>query len=89
MIDVTDTAEAVLDIWPFVAQLNEVGIVGDNIYQNELVEYVYRTDISSFDHALLSDLLANHYVVIVIDLTKNGIVGYYNSNLNDIYGHVE
>lgn len=54
MIDVTESAEAVLDIWPYVRQLNEQNIVADSIFNGELVEHVYRTDTDTFDHVLLS-----------------------------------
>lgn len=86
MIDVTETAEASLDIWPYVELLNKMGVVEDIVYQDELIEYVYRNDTLSFDHVLLSTSLANHYLVIVVDLPRTEVKGYYKLNLNDLYG---
>ena len=85
MIDVTDTAIPVLDIWPYVSQLNKQNIIADAVLADELVEYVYRTDSSSFDHVMLPGLEFNLYIVIVIDLGKKAIVGHYHLNLNDQY----
>jgi hypothetical protein len=86
MVDITDSAEPVLDIWPYVRQLNEQGIVAESIFSGELVEHVYRTDTSTFDHVLLSGFRSNEYVVIVIDLNNCKITGHYILDLNFEYG---
>jgi len=85
MIDVTDSAEPVLDIWPYVRQLAEYNIVAATIADDELVEYVYRTDTSTFDHILLSSSQSNLYIVIVVDILEIVIVGYYDLDLNSEY----
>lgn len=86
MIDVTDSAEPVLDIWPYVRELNEQNIVADSILNGELVEHVYRTGTSTFDHILLSGSWSNEYVVLVVDLNNCVIVGHYILDLNSEYG---
>ena len=85
MIDVTATAAPILDIWPYVSQLNKQNVVPDIVLKKELVEYVYRTDTSLFDHVMLSAHESNLYIVIVVDLTKKVIEGHYHLNLNDKY----
>jgi len=62
MIDVTESAEPALDIWPYIRQLNEQNVVFDPIIDGELVEHVYRTGASTFDHVLLSGFRSNQYV---------------------------
>jgi len=86
MIDVTDSAEPALDIWSYVKQLNEQGIVSDSILNGELVEHVYRSGASTFDHVLLSGSRSNQYVVVVVDLIHGMITGHYILDLNSEYG---
>ncbi|WP_448633963.1 hypothetical protein [Pedobacter panaciterrae] len=86
MIDVTESAEPVLDIWPYVKQLNEQGIIADSILNDEQVEYVYRTGLSTFDHVLLSGSKSNQYVAVVVDLNSCEITGHYLLDLNSEYG---
>jgi len=86
MIDVTESAEPVLDIWPYVRQLNEQNVVSDHVLNGELVEHVYRTDTSTFDHVLLSGSRSNQYVVVVVDLNNHVITGHYILDLNSEYG---
>lgn len=86
MIDVTDSAVPALDIWPYVKQLNEQGVVGDSILNGELVEYVYRTGTSTLDHVLLSGYRSNEYVVVVVDLIHGIIIGHHILDLNSEYG---
>ncbi len=86
MIDVTESAEPVLDIWPYVRQLNEQNVVSDHVLNGELVEHVYRTDTSTFDHVRLSGSRSNEYIVIVVDLRNCAIKGHYLLDLNYQYG---
>jgi hypothetical protein len=82
MVNVTDSAEPVLDIWPYVKQLNKQGIITDFVLNNESVESIYRTDALTFEHILLSGSKSNHYVVIVVDLNSCVIAGHYLLDLN-------
>lgn len=86
MIDVTDSAEPALDVWPYVKQLNEQNVVSDHVLNGELVEHVYRTGTSRFDHILLSGSRSNQYVVLVVDLNDCVIEGHYILDLNSEYG---
>ncbi|NQX39973.1 hypothetical protein SAMN05421820_106375 [Pedobacter steynii] len=86
MREVTETVDAVTDIWPAVKLLNDRGIVEDHTYQNELVAHVYRNNISTFDHVLLPGVFKNRFVVIVVDIPEKVVKGYYDLNLNDLYG---
>jgi hypothetical protein len=86
MREVTATEDAVTDIWPAVKLLNDRGIVENHTYRNELVAHVYRNDVSTFDHVLLPSAFKNRFVVIVVDIPEKMVKGYYNLNLNDLYG---
>ena len=86
MLDVTQTAEPVLDIWPFVKKLNSEKIVPDYTFKNELVETVYRNKEQTFDHVLLPTADINIFIVIIVDLVNENIKGYRRLDLNKEYG---
>lgn len=77
MTDVTDTAEPVVDIWPYVKELVDANMVSAYVFNNNLVEKVYRNDTSTFDHILLPTDEGNVFIVIVAELTKAAIFGHY------------
>ncbi len=62
------------------------GVVDKYIYENELVEIVYRNREVSFDHVLLPTAVKNVFVVIVVSLTAQDIYGHYVLDLNKEYG---
>ena len=56
MVDVTDSVEAVVDIWEYIQQLKADKIVLDYVYDNQLVEKVYRNQENTFEHILLPNV---------------------------------
>ncbi len=83
MRNVTEHAEAVVDIWPYVGELDldELGIpsLGD-------VHYVYRDGLGRFDQVLIGTGRFNALLVIVVDLTERAIFGHFLLDLNEKYG---
>ncbi|GAB3906827.1 hypothetical protein [Mucilaginibacter boryungensis] len=86
MTDVTETAEPILDIWPFVEELVNANKIPSNIYDNGVVRYVYRNPSNTYDHLLLPTDIENVFLVIIIDLLNVKTFGYYNLDLNKLYG---
>jgi hypothetical protein len=86
MLDVTATAEPIVDIWPYVKQLTKDKIVLDHVYDNQLVETVYRNDTGTFDHVLLPADNSNEFVIIIVDLKQKKIKGHFRLDLNKEYG---
>lgn len=86
MVDITETAEPVVDIWPYVQKLNEQKVVLNYVYENELVETVYSNSENSFHHVLLPTDNKNVFIVIVIDATAKEISGHFCLDLNKEYG---
>jgi hypothetical protein len=86
MVDVTEKAEAVIDIWPYVKELMDQKIVLPLVYEKELVEKVYRNQTRSFDHILLPTPDPNVFVVVIVDIDQKNISGHYLLNLNNEYG---
>jgi siderophore synthetase component len=86
MTDVTQTAEPVVDIWNYVEELVKQKLVDNYVYENNLVETVYRNETSTFDHILLPTKDRNIFITLVVDLTNKTIFGYIKLDLNQKYG---
>jgi hypothetical protein len=86
MVDVTSTAQPIVDIWPYVGQLTKDNEVLDYVYQNQLVETVYRNDKETFDHILLPTDNTNIFIAIIVDIGQRKIKGHFRLDLNDDYG---
>ena len=85
MRDVTSNEEAVVDIWPYVAQIPWAEMDGFAILDG-VVEYVYRTPDDRFDHVLIPTKTKNVYLVIVVSRTPPTVFGHLVLNLNEKYG---
>lgn len=85
MIDVTQTAEPVVDIWSYVEELVIEKIVDQFCFDNRLVEKVYRNQTGTFDQILLPTSDKNVFIVILVDLIVKSIKGYYKLDINREY----
>ena len=85
MIDITETAEPTIDIWPYVQLLLKDNIVTNYIYDNELVEKVYTDEAGHFHQVLLPTEIENVFIVIIIDTKEKNIIGYFRLDLNKKY----
>ncbi len=83
MIDVTEVAEAVVDIWPYVMVLVSEGVVQQEVLDDAQIEMVYRDEEDYFDHILLPTDDESIFVVIVVDLEEGEIYGHYILNLKE------
>ncbi len=86
MIDVTETAEPAVDIWPYVEQLTADKVVDKYTFDNALVEKVYRNQTNTFDQVLLPTPDKNIFIIILVDLVNKKIIGHYPFDLNAEYG---
>lgn len=85
MVDVTQTAEPVVDIWPYVQKLTADKIVDQYTFDNSLVEKVYRNQTSTFDQILLPTPDKNVFIIILVDLVNKKVKGHYRLDLNAEY----
>jgi hypothetical protein len=83
MTNVTASAGAVVDIWPYVdaLDLDELGIPSVND-----VHYVYRDAEGRFDQVLIGTGRSNSLLVVVVDLRNDAIFGHFLLDLNKAYG---
>lgn len=86
MINITETAELSEDIWNCAEELIRTASASAESVWKRRLEAVYENDTHTFRHILLFGEEKNQYVVIVVDLTDNSILGYYPLDLNEEYG---
>jgi hypothetical protein len=83
MEDVTETADPVVDISPYVEALIAAGLILPNTLEEELIEIIYRNEEQTYDHVLLPTDHEEIFIAIVIDLDGEQILGHYRMDLND------
>ncbi|HYD27605.1 hypothetical protein [Brevundimonas sp.] len=83
MRDITESAEAIVDIWPYVdsLDLDELGLP----HLND-VHYVYRDALNRYDQILIGTGRFNALLVIVVSLAAREIIGHRVLDLNATYG---
>ncbi len=86
MTDVTLLAEPVVDIWPYVQESINTNFVDQYVFDKGLVEKVYRNHTSTFDQVLLPTSDKNIFMVLIVDLAIENIIGHYKLDLNEEYG---
>ena len=82
MINVTASASATVDIWPYVEalSLDELGVPSLND-----VHHVYRDAATRFDHVMIGTGRFNSLLVVVVDLRESAIFGHFLLDLNEVY----
>ena len=80
MVNVTETATDVLNIWPYVEA------VPIRVLDGHFVEAVYRGEDNRFDHVLVMTESKNVYLVVVVDLVQDAIYGHRLLDVNQEYG---
>jgi hypothetical protein len=85
MRDVRATAMNVIDIWPYVASIPATDLSGEDILDGR-VAHVYRNADGTCDHVLVLTATQNVFLVVVVDLTRDCIVGHHLLDLNREYG---
>lgn len=83
MHNVTETAEPVLDIWPYVDAVPAEDLGGHAVKD---VEFVYRSEDDRFEHVLIATATKNVYLCIIVDIANTEILGHYFFDLNAEYG---
>ena len=83
MRNVTESAESVLDIWPYVdgLDLDALGISSIND-----VHHVYRDAHERFDQVLIGTGRFNTLLVVVVDRHQRIVLGHHLLDLDDTYG---
>ena len=85
MVEIEEPEKNMFNIWPYVTILKRVEILPKKSNERELVYKVYRNLEEKYEHILLTTEKENHYVVIVVNLIKNKIKGYFPLELKNEY----
>jgi hypothetical protein len=83
MRDVTGSAEAVVDIWPYMDGL-DMGALG--IPSLDDVHYVYRDAQDRFDQVLIGTGRFNTLLIVVVDRQARTVLGHRLLDLNEEFG---
>lgn len=86
MLDVTATAQPLVDIWPYVDLLVQNKVVSPYVFHNELIACVYRNGNATYDHVLLPTDGEHRFIVVVVNINQTTIYGYYLLDLDQEYG---
>ena len=87
--DVTATAEAAIDIWPYVAAVPLPDLGGHDITRaraHHLVEKVFRSGDHRFDHVLVPTATSDVFLAVVVDRPSRRVHGHHLLNLRRLYG---
>ncbi len=79
MLDIT-AKESMFNIWPFVNELKRALILSKKTNESELIYKIYKDINDNFEHILLNSENENNYIVIVVNLNKNKVIGYFLIN---------
>ena len=87
MSDVTNFADATVDIWEYVRLLDKLKYyLNDYVIEQELVEVVYQNSANTYDHVLIPTTEKNTYLIIIVNKKSEDIFGHYLLDLNTEYG---
>ncbi|KAA0096219.1 hypothetical protein CIW49_21220 [Mycolicibacterium sp. P1-18] len=83
MRNMTESAEPVLDIWPYVDAV-DLGALGFTDLTD--VRYVYRDASDRLDHVLIGTGNFNTVFVVVVDRILGVVKGHHVLDLNERFG---
>lgn len=86
MIDVTKTAEPIVNIWEYAKVLSIQKLIPSIVYKKELIEFVYRNSENTFEHILLPTSEKNVFIIIVVNIIEKKIAGHYKIDIEKEYG---
>jgi hypothetical protein len=85
MQDVTQSGDAVADIWPYVLAIPRAEL-GGLAFREGVVEHVYRSADARFDHVLIPTSVGNLFIVVIVARDEKAIRGHHVLDLNEKYG---
>lgn len=86
VINVTESAEPLVNIWNYAKQLLKNNLISEYGFSQRYVEAVYENNEHTYQHILLFTNRKNSYIVIIVDIIHKTISGHYILDLNEKYG---
>lgn len=84
MQDVTNTAQPILDIWPYVEAIPAIDLTGYTL-SDGLVPYVYQHPDGKFLHVIVATDNADVFLAVIINMTSIEIHGHFLLDLLKLY----
>ncbi len=85
MTDMTSSSLAEFNIWKYVEKLTKEKIVLDYVLKHQLIEKIYNNQSNTFSQFLLPTGEKNFFVVVIVDLLRESVLGHFKLNLNKEY----
>lgn len=85
MIEVTE-ADNIIEIWSYVEELVKENIVSNYVLEKQLIEMISINSSHTFYHLLLPTADENIFIVIIVEVEKDQIMGHYRLDLEKEYG---
>ncbi|MBB5038432.1 hypothetical protein HNQ64_002695 [Prosthecobacter dejongeii] len=87
MRNVTDMANPLLDIWPYVHAIPSAQMGGHELW-DKFVEFIYRSGNDRYDLVHVCTQTPNVFLVIVVDRRHVVIHGHRLLDFNELYSEV-
>jgi hypothetical protein len=81
-VEGTENDYPATNIWEYVKELAQAGVVPRYVWENQVVEMLSRNNNDTYDHILLPTNEENIFVTIIIDLEMEEILGHYVLDVN-------
>ena len=81
MLDVTKTADEVIDLWAYVDPVIEEQFHSCSAWDWQ-VKHIYESDDGSFQHIGIPVPINDTYLTVVVDKPRRKVVGHYILNLS-------
>lgn len=85
MTDIIASAEEIVDLWAYAEPIL-TSLYPDNEDWDWHVKHVYENGDSTFQHILIPVPQDNTYLLIVVDVTLEEIIGHHLLDLGKLYG---
>ncbi|MCR5886135.1 hypothetical protein LRS03_26080 [Rhizobacter sp. J219] len=85
MRDVTSSAEEVVDIWEYVEAVLAEDFQGRDTREWNAA-YVYSDGANAWQHVLIGTDVPDAFIVVVVEMATNSILGHHFLNLRQKYG---
>ncbi len=86
MNKVTENLEFISDIWGYIDDIPEKGLISDTVLLEKSIYSVYVNSDKTYQHVLINTNRDNCFFVVVVDIIAKTIYGYYLLDLNEEYG---
>jgi hypothetical protein len=82
LTNVTALGDGVADIWAYVYAAGPDVQVSPQVFYNQIIKDVFRTQNGRYDQVLIPSVVPNVFVAIIVDRKKKKVHGHYILDFN-------